>query len=530
MIQDIYREANNKGWQLIDAAKLTQDQTYEVDVVIVGTGAGGGVTAELMAKAGFKVLMIEEGPLMSSADFDMRESTAYPNLYQEQASRSTKDQAIKILQGRAVGGSTTVNWTSSFRTPDATLKHWEAQHNVEGCAPEQLAPWFEKMEARLNISNWPVAPNANNAVLVTAAKKLQLSYGHMKRNVKDCWNLGYCGTGCPINAKLSMLVTSIPEALSNNAGLIYRLRAERFVYRANKVAHLEARAMHADGVKLSNTKVTIRANHFVLASGSIGSPAILLRSKTPDPHDLIGKRTFLHPVVISSALFKKQIAPYYGAPQSVYSDHFLWSKGVTGPLGYKIEVPPLHPLLVATVFPYHGKKHRKIMRQLPNFHALIALGRDGFHPESQGGHVNLHKDGYPQLSYPISEYLWRGFREAYLSMAEMQFAAGAAAVMPVHLDARPIRSWPKAKAFIEALPMQALRAIVASAHVMGGCSMGRSESQSVVNSYGRHHQIANLSIHDGSIFPTSLGVNPQLSIYGIIARNTDRLIKSLREA
>src|SRR5476649_279421 len=119
------------GWRVTDCSRLDADQTLDADVVIVGSGAGGGVTAEILTLAGLKVVLIEEGALKSSKDFKMREADAYPALYQESAARKTKDKSINILQGRTVGGSTTVNWTSSFRTPTPTLEYWEKNFGLK---------------------------------------------------------------------------------------------------------------------------------------------------------------------------------------------------------------------------------------------------------------------------------------------------------------------------------------------------------------------------------------------------------------
>ena len=130
------------GWAVIDCATLALDRTIEADVVVIGSGAGGGVTAEILAKSGLKVIIVEEGALKSSKDFKMREAEAYPTLYQESAARKTRDKAINILQGRTVGGSTTVNWTSSFRTPTPTLDYWQKNFGLSGYTPEALAPWF----------------------------------------------------------------------------------------------------------------------------------------------------------------------------------------------------------------------------------------------------------------------------------------------------------------------------------------------------------------------------------------------------
>jgi choline dehydrogenase-like flavoprotein len=161
-------------------------------------------------------------------------------------------------------------------------------------------------------------------------------------------------------------------------------------------------------------------------------------------------------------------------------------------------------------------------------HVAIALLRDGFHPESTGGQVAIRSHGSPILDYRISDYLWDGMRHALSVMAEIQFAAGAKIVMPLHEDAKPYRNWPDARRAIEAMTMQTLRARVASAHVMGGCTMGTDERMSVTRGDGRHHQIENLWLFDGSVFPTSIGANPQLSIYAMVARNATRLAELIK--
>ncbi len=240
-------EGLRRGWTVHDGSKLDRDLHLEADIVIVGTGAGGGVAAEVLSTAGLHVVMIEEGPLQSSSDFHMFEREAYPGLYQESAARKTKDKAITILQGRAVGGSTTVNWTSSFRTPAATLGYWRDRYGLEEYTPELLAPWFERMERRLDITPWSVTPNENNAVLQRGASKLGIPTAVVSRNVKGCANLGYCGMGCPINAKQSMLVTTIPAALDRGAVLVHHARAARFSLQGNAVSGLVCSALDAGG-------------------------------------------------------------------------------------------------------------------------------------------------------------------------------------------------------------------------------------------------------------------------------------------
>lgn len=526
-IPDPIKAGLASGWKVIDAATLDKDRQFDADVAVIGTGAGGGVTAEILAMAGLKVIMIEEGALKSSSDFKMREAQAYPALYQESAARKTKDKAINILQGRTVGGSTTVNWTSSFRTPNGTLEYWQQHFGLKDYSSESLAPWFTVMERRLNVSVWTAPPNENNDLLRRGAARLGIPAAAILRNVKGCWNLGYCGMGCPTNAKQSMLVTTIPSALSNGATLVTRARAEKLQFNGDKVDSLVCRALTSDGLALSGKTLTIRARHYVLSGGAINSPTMLLRSKAPDPHALLGKRTFLHPTVISAALHDHRVAGFAGAPQTIYSDHFLETQPIDGPIGFKLEAPPLHPLLFSTTMNGFGEQHTAMMKQFANAHALLALLRDGFNEQSQGGTVQLRDDGSPVLDYPLNDFIWNGVRRALLTMAEIQLAAGAKSVHPVHEMAEGYTSWNAAKKAIESLPYKPLLTRVVSAHVMGGCPMSDDARLGIVSSMGRYHGIANLSVHDGSIFPTSIGANPQLSIYGITSRLASKLAEEL---
>ena len=517
-----------RGWKVMDAARDPIPAQLEADVVIIGTGAGGGISAEMLARAGLSVLMIEEGPLRSSRDFDMREATAYPTLYQESAARKTADKAINILQGRCVGGSTTVNWTSSFRTPEATLRVWADRYRLDDYSPQLLAPWFEQAEARLGIAPWPVPPNENNALLQRGAQALGIPVADIARNVRGCANLGYCGMGCPTNAKQSMLVTTLPAALDAGARLITRARAQQLTLRGRRVESLHLQLLDADGLRPTGQGVAVRARHFVVSGGAINSPALLMRSQAPDPLRIAGARTFLHPVVITIADFEQAVNAHEGAPQTVYSDHFLGTQAIDGPLGYKLEAPPLHPVLFATNLAGFGLSHAAAMQRFTHTHALLALMRDGFHPASQGGQVRLRADTTPVLDYPVDPIVLEAAQRALRSMAEIQFAAGARSVTLGHERAFPQTSMTALDAHLNTLlPLQPLETRLASAHVMGGCAMSGDDRLGLVRPDGLHHHLDNLSVHDGSVFPTSIGANPQLSIYGIVARMTSGLIAQL---
>jgi choline dehydrogenase-like flavoprotein len=333
--------------------------------------------------------------------------------------------------------------------------------------------------------------------------------------------------GCPTNAKQSMLVTTIPSALDHGATLVTRARAERLVLKGDKADGIDCTLLDAAGLHPTGRRIRIRARHVVLAGGAINTPALLLRSKAPDPSGQLGKRTFLHPTLVSAALFPQRVDGYAGAPQTVYSDHFLHTQPIDGPLGFKLEAPPLHPVLLATTMQGIGQEHAAMMRQFPHIQGMLALLRDGFHPEAQGGTVGLTNDGAPVLDYPLNDPVWDGARRALLTMAEIQFAAGASGVQVAHERAPRYASWTEAKAGIAALPFERHLTRVVSAHVMGGCAMAGEGHDGVTGPDGRYRGLANVSVHDGSLFPTSIGANPQLSIYGITARLASDLAQAL---
>ncbi len=527
---DPIREGLARGWKVYGgrhAGAAPLPAQIDCDVAIVGSGAGAGITAELLSQAGLDVVIVEEGPLKTSSDFRQLESEAYPQLYQESAGRKTADKAINILQGRCVGGSTTVNWTSSFRTPDDTLAYWQQHFGLKDYGPDALSPWFLQAERRLSIGPWLAPPNENNDLLKRGAGKLGIAAAAINRNVKGCWNLGSCGLGCPTNAKQSMLVTTIPVALDRGARLLVETRAQAFQRSGDRVTQLDCIPVLQDGRAASGNGVRVVAKHYVVAGGAINSPALLLRSGLPDPHDRLGARTFLHPVVISAAIFDQKVEGWAGAPQTIYSDHFLGVDPIDGPIGYKLEAPPIHPVIFSTTLAGFGLEQARLLKLFAHSHSLLALMRDGFHAQSPGGRVKLRGDGSPVLDYPLTDFVMDGARRALLSMAEIQFAAGAREVLPIHELARSYRSWTEAKADIATLPMKAHLTRVVSAHVMGGCGLAADEKLGVVRPDGQHWQLQNLSVHDGSLFPTSIGANPQLSIYGIVNRLATGLAQRL---
>lgn len=499
-------------------------QPKKFDVCVIGSGAGGAVTAHELAAAGFSVVILEEGGHYTKKDFKMREDLAYPALYQEAAGRTTKDLGISILQGRAVGGTTVVNWTTSYRTPEHVLEHWSKVHKVSGFSKKELDPHWDVIEERLNIKEIAIdESNRNNRLLYDGCTALGIECKPTSRNTRNCFKSGYCGMGCPVDAKQSMLVTYLPDAVEKGAVVVSRARVDRLKKSGDRIVAAEVSEIGPDNYNPTGRQMTIEADRFILASGAIGSPAILIRSGLGG--GMVGKRTFLHPVAGITGVYNEEVRPFYGAPQSMAS-HAFADRGEK--IGFFLEAAPLHPLLAALASTGFGKGHRDVMTHLPNMTAHVALTIDGFHPSETGGTVEVRKSGAPIVDYVIPERVFEGLREATKTLVRINLAAGAERVQTPH-DPMIIFEKGTTDAQLEKRLAEAKwetgRMAVFAAHIMGGSPMGDDPAKSVVRSGDlRHHTISNLHIVDGSVLPTSLGVNPQETIYGIAHLVSSRVV------
>lgn len=507
-----------RGWQVTDASTLKDHLQLDADVAVLGSGIGGVLAAAQLAQAGAKVILLEEGGLFPSRDFRLDERRAYADLYQDNTFRQTTDKGISVFLGRCVGGGSISSWTTMQRTPLLTLDWWQRELGLAEMSTVALEPWFTQAEQLLNVGEWSEMPNVANERLAAGCRKLGLDTVPVQRSVLGCQNLGYCGLGCPTNAKLSAL-NILVEALEAGCRLITRCRVERLVAGEGGQS-----IKLAGGVALDQTgrpnghRVTIRATQFVLAAGAIGSPAIMLRSKLVDPLKLTGDRIFVHPSCLSLARFADITEPWKGAPQSVGCEHFLNQFPLSSALGYGLGVVPLHPVMTARLMPGFGENYMRWMQRLPHLQMLQAALRDGFGDASQGGRLRLREDGTPELIYTLTDGIWEGVRRGWLSMAELQFAAGAVEVLTLHESAKPVKNWQAAQQVIDSLPVVAGQARLISTQAMGGMAMGKDERNGVVSNVGQHFQWLNLTVMDGSVMPTGVGAMPQLTVLALACR------------
>ncbi len=355
------------------------------DVVVIGSGAGGGVVASAFARAGKRVVVLEAGGAYDARTFAQREIMT-SQLYLDAGLTSTSDLGVAILAGSTVGGGTTVNWCTCLRLPERIADEWRMQSGIERLGDE-LASHYARVESRLDIR--PAAKhNANNRVILDGASALGLHAAATPRNAaSDCGDgCGYCGFGCAYGKKQSTASTFLYD-IETNGGAIY----------ANAtVVHIETSGDRARTVVARQTAApddvrtfVVGADLFVVCAGALRTPGVLARSGIRDP--MLGRRLFLHPVAAAVAEFDRPIEPWIGPMQSAYSDAFNYRSGNYGP---KIEVAPTHPGMAALALPWENRaSHAELMSRFRNAATMFALTRD-----RDPGSIGLDDEAY----YPLS--------------------------------------------------------------------------------------------------------------------------------
>jgi choline dehydrogenase-like flavoprotein len=330
--------------------------------------------------------------------------------------------------------------------------------------------------------------------------------------------------GCPIDAKQSMLVTKIPEAVRAGADVYANAWVHSVKRDGRKCSAVVAKMKDPQFDKQNGITLTIKSKITVLSGGAINTPAILLRSDV-NANGRTGMRTFLHPGTAIVGIHADLIEGFVGSPQYVHSEQFV----DRGPdkIGMLIEGAPVFPMSVGGVSPTFGEEKQRLMELLPYKSVTLALLHDGFDLKNQdeGGTVSLKPNGAPRIDYAFTERLMEGLRASAQINARIQFAGGAKQVFSQHPlymnDASEIER------VLGGAGYGPNQLSVGVAHVMGGCPMGTNERTSIVDSRTlRHHGFDNLFVIDGSVYPTSLTVNPQMSIYGLASWASDFVLQA----
>jgi choline dehydrogenase-like flavoprotein len=495
-------------------ALADEGERVTADVVVIGSGAGGGVAASAFARAGRRVVVLEAGGAFDARATTQRE-LAMSDLYLDAGLTATKDLGVTVLAGATLGGGTTVNWCTSFRLPERIAAEWEAESGIAGLGAE-LAPHYDALSERLGLA--PLAThNRNNGCIVDGARALGLHAGAMPRNAPtDCGaGCGYCGFGCAYGKKRSTARAFLPDVAANGGAIYVRARAEAIATSGSRATGVRAEQTDAEG---RVRRFEIAADLVVVAGGTLRTPGILARSGIR--HPLLGQRLFLHPVAALQSRFAEPVEAYLGPMQSAYSDAFAYRDGT---YGVKIEAAPAHPGLAALVLPWESRaKHASLMNDFRFAASTVAVARD-----RDPGSIDL--DDEAQIRYAVSPFDGEHLLAGIAGMADIAFAAGALDVATLHT--RPMRiardAWTSAgkAAFVERLArigFAANRQPFFSAHQMGTACMGAEPHASVVDPDGRVWGYDNVLVADGSLFPQASGVNPMLTIMAMAARVCER--------
>ncbi|HTR80440.1 MAG TPA: GMC family oxidoreductase [Bacteroidota bacterium] len=504
---------------IIQAKDIRKPVRESADVCIIGSGCGGGASAKVLAEAGKKVILLEEGGYFTSADFDMTEQTAYQNLYRRRAGQATDDLSVTVLQGRCIGGSSTVNWTTSLRTPDFVLDKWAKIFDVRGLSSKDLEPYFDRIEKYLNVHIEPEENhNPNNRIILDGAKKLGYKARPSGRNTKDCKKSGACGLGCPFDAKLSVDMTYIPDAEKAGATVFANFQASTIDV-TGQLKQVFGSVIDP-ATKKPKTNFIIEAPVVVLAASAIHSPMILLRSDLANASNEVGYHLTFHVTSAVLGVYDKVVYPAGGIPQSALCDEFLNKNNDGG--GFWIEAVPAYPTLASLALPGFGNDHKSMMRQYPHIGASIVLVKE----IDSEGMVELNDYGRPAISYDMGakdlEYLKQGIKVA----AEIHFAAGAKSVMTLHAQKAEFTSMQEIDNALATARWGKNEIALYSAHPLGTCRMAEHPLRSVVNSHCETHDVPGLFVIDGSVIPTSLGVNPQMTILAIAEKSAEWIVEN----
>jgi choline dehydrogenase-like flavoprotein len=511
---------------VVTATALHADVQRTADVVVIGTGAGGAVTAARLAEAGFDVVMLESGAYRSGADFDEREAELTEQLYADGALRTTDDASVALVQGDTVGGSTTVNWMIMLRTPDFVLEQWAAEHGVYGMLPQDMRAVFERVEREVHATAVPEdAHSANNRILLDGARALGWRVSTANINAARCVRCGFCGVGCRHDAKQSTLVTFVPRALAAGATLYADAHVNRIEVRERdtgsgtpplKRVHATVRDAHSG--RAART-LTIDAPIVVVAGGAIGTPALLQRSGLGGGG--VGHWLRLHPTTAVWGRYDREIVTSTGIPLTTMCDEHLRWRGTD--YGFWIETPPMHPSFTAAAMPGFGAPHSALMSSFNQLGVLIGLTRDGAERTRSSGRVRVNRRGETSITYALTPEDQRRVRASLSATAQLHFAAGAREVGTMHTRPLVVRSAAEVGRLEEGA-VGPNHIGLFSAHVNGTCRMGTNPATSGATPDGERHGVRGLYISDGSLLPTALGVNPQETIMSIATVLAERMV------
>jgi choline dehydrogenase-like flavoprotein len=473
----------------------------DCDVAIVGSGAGGAAAAALLAEAGVSVVVLEAGGHYNRDTYPADPIEAIVSLYREAGITVAEGRPpIPIPVGRAVGGTTVINSGTCFRAPREVLERWRDEFGI-GWATELDSEYAEAEEFLRVTPLDPERMGRNGQLAMEGAAAIGASGGPISRNAGNCVQCSSCPFGCAIDAKRGMHVSYLPRAVAARARVRADVEARRILVEDGRATGVECLAGAPGRGNGSRRPFTVRARAVVAAAGALGTPDLLHRSGLGAGQ--VGRNLHIHPACWVGARYPEEVKGWEGVMQSYYVD----------------EWEPQSILLEATFTPLPfggawllgtGRKHQEAMLGFAN------VGSIGVHlSDRSSGRVGLARDGSLRVTYRLRSDDARRLTFGIARAAEVHFAAGATEVYPNIGRVGVLK--PGQLAGFEATAFKPRELRLEAFHPMGTVRIAAAEG-GACDPDGALRGVRDLYVADASLFPSSVGVNPMMTIIAFSKR------------
>ncbi len=474
------------------------------DVVIIGSGAGGGTAADVITHAApdADVLLLEGGPRWTHERFNERERDM-ARLYFSRGAKFSKQLNIGVAAANAVGGSTLVYTGVSFRPPGDVLATWRDRFGLSFLTEDFVDATLDAIEDDLNVHQLPRDwDNDNNRLFKEACDRLDIPAKRLRINVDGCEELGFCNLGCRVGAKQGTLEVQLPRAQARGLQLVHNAWVDR-IERHRVHFTVKPPKPRTEPNVVPEGKHAVTADQIVVAAGALNTPALLLRSQEGLglQNDAIGRYLTLHPAYNVNAIYPEDITNYRGFPKTWYVDAFSESEG------YYLETSFYFPGVTAKNQPHFGAVHERFMRRYRQMMSILILAHDDPQP---GNRITIDGEGQPVIDYTVHPEVKTALVRALRRSARIFFAAGCTEMMLPGSQKTVLTpdDAPDLETLITEQSLSFQRSPLSSAHPQGGARMGTDPADSVVTPQGHLHGIDSVFVADASLFPTSTKVNP----------------------
>ncbi len=508
------------GDPIVIGRELPRGFDVSCDVAIVGSGAGGAVAAALLAEAGHSVVVLEEGPYVRPDEYQTwTPSESVRRLFREAGLLTAfgvgPTPIISLTVGRAVGGSSLLTGGVCFRIPGEVHRRWVRDLGLTELSERALEPAYEEVERRMRVREVPEWMRSwSTQKFVEGAAKMGVGIKPMRRNTgSDCEGNGRCNFTCPAGAKRSVDVAYLPSAAAHGARVVADAMVTRVLVEDGRAAGVEGHLLGGDDARRAHA-FRVRARRVIAACGTLHTPLLLFRTGLGERSGELGNHVTLHPSARVVARFDEALHGWDGALQSVYSDDFANE-------GIKLVGVYSAPNVLAAGMPGVGPSFRRRVRALPYCGSFGAMVHD-----EGGGTVRPGLGREPVLWYSMAPRDLSRMRRAITLLCEMALAGGAREVFTSVLGAPPITSVDEARA-LERARIDPRRIECMAFHPLGSARAANDPRRGVVDQSGEAYELPGLFVMDGSILPTSIGVNSQVPIMSLAAHLSWRLAERI---